>query len=54
MQYQQNIVGRKITVVILIRQQWPQLRLHVQLVVDAVNAASTGSFTEVEIPIDLF
>jgi hypothetical protein len=52
MQYQQNIAGRKIAVVILSRQQWPQLRPHVQLVVDAVNAAITGSFTEVEIPID--
>jgi hypothetical protein len=52
MQYQQNITGRKIAVVILSRQQWPQLRPYVQLVVDAVNAAITGSFTEVEIPID--
>jgi hypothetical protein len=52
MQYQQNITGRKIAVVILSRQQWPQLRPHVQLVVDAVNAAITGSFTEIEIPID--
>jgi hypothetical protein len=52
MQYQQNIAGRKIAVVILSRQQWPQLRPHVQLVVDAVNAAIPGSFTEVEIPIN--
>jgi hypothetical protein len=50
MQYQQNLAGRKITVVILSRQQWPQLRPHVQLVVDAVNAASPGSFAEVEMP----
>ena len=49
-QYQQNIAGRKISVLILSRQQWPQLRPHVQLVVDAVNAARPGSFTEVEIP----
>jgi hypothetical protein len=50
MQYQQNLAGRKIAVVILSRQQWPQLRPHVQLVVDAVNAACPGSYTEVEIP----
>jgi hypothetical protein len=50
MRYQQIIEGRKIAVVILSRQQWPQLRPHVQLVVDAVNAAKSGSFTEVEIP----
>jgi hypothetical protein len=52
MQYQKNIAGRKIAVVILSRQQWPQLRLHVQLVVDAINAARSGSFAEVEIPIE--
>jgi len=52
MQYQQNIAGRKIAVVILSRQQWPQLRPHVQLVIDAVNAAEFGSFAEVEIPVN--
>jgi hypothetical protein len=32
------------------RQQWPDLKPHVQLVVDAVNAAAPGSYVEVEIP----
>jgi hypothetical protein len=50
LRYQQNIEGRKIAVVILSRQQWPQLQPHVQLVVDAVNAAKFGSYTEIEIP----
>jgi hypothetical protein len=52
MRYQQNIEGRKIAVVILSRQQWPQLRPHVHLVVSAVNAARPGSFAEVEIPFE--
>src|ERR1035437_915407 len=52
MQYQQNLAGRKIAVVILSRQQWPQLRPHIQLVVDAVKAARPGSFAEVEIPLE--
>jgi hypothetical protein len=51
MQYQQNIAGRKIAVVILSRQQWPQLRPHVRLVVEAINSAIPGSFEEVEIPV---
>lgn len=50
MQYQQNLAGRRIAVLILGRQQWPELRLHVQLVVDAVLSAKAGSFTAVEIP----
>jgi hypothetical protein len=48
--YQQSLVGRKIAVLVLSRQQWGQLRPHVQLVVDAVNKAVPGSFTQVEIP----
>jgi hypothetical protein len=50
MRYQQSLTGRKIAVVILSRQQWVQLRPHVQLVVDAINLAAPGSYTEVEIP----
>jgi hypothetical protein len=50
MRYQQSLTGRKIAVLVLSRQQWGQILPHVQLVVDAVNAAAMGSFTEVEIP----
>ena len=52
MRYQQNLAGRKIAVVILGQQQWPRLRPHMQLIVDAVNKALHGSFAEVEIPSD--
>ena len=50
MRYQQNLAGRKIAVVVLGQQQWPRLRAHVRLVVDAVNAAIPGSYADVEIP----
>jgi hypothetical protein len=50
MRYQQNLVGRKIAVVVLSLQQWPSLRPHVQLVAEAVNAAVPGSYTEIELP----
>jgi predicted nuclease of predicted toxin-antitoxin system len=50
MRYQQSLSGRKISVVILGRQQWPQLQPHIQIVVDAVNAAQRGSFVEIDIP----
>src|SRR5450755_3590938 len=50
LRYQQNLAGRKIAVVILGRQQWPQLRPHVQRVLDAVNAAVVGSYLEIDIP----
>ena len=51
MGYQQNFTGRKIAIVVLDQQQWPKLRPHIQIVIEAVNAATPGSYTEVKIPI---
>lgn len=48
--YQQNLTGRKIALVVLGNAQWPILRLRVELVVTAVNAATPGSYNEVDIP----
>jgi hypothetical protein len=50
MRYQQNLTGRKISIVVLGNAQWPVLRRYVERVVSAVNAAMPGSYTEVEIP----
>jgi hypothetical protein len=50
--YQQNLTGRKIAFVVIGNQQWPTLRRYVDRVVAAVNAATAGSFAEVEIPFD--
>ena len=48
--YQQNLSGRKIAIVVLGNQQWPDVRLHMERVVAVINAATPGSYTEVEIP----
>jgi hypothetical protein len=48
--YQQNLTGRQIAFVVLGNQQWPVLRRYVDRVVTAVNAATPGSYTEVNIP----
>ncbi|MGB6385410.1 MAG: hypothetical protein WBD25_12770 [Terriglobales bacterium] len=48
--YQQNLQGRKIAFVIIGNQQWPVLRRYVERVVAAVDAATPGSYFEVEIP----
>jgi hypothetical protein len=47
--YQQNPAGRKIAVVVLSTPQWPVVRLHVAKIVAAVNAATPGSYVEVQI-----
>jgi hypothetical protein len=50
MRYQQNLDGRKIAVVVLGQLQWPSLRPHVRLVVEAINAAVPGSYAEIDFP----
>jgi hypothetical protein len=48
--YQQDPSKRRIAIVVLGQQQWPRLRPHLRLVVEAVNAASAGSYVEVDLP----
>ena len=48
--YQQNLTGRRIAILVLGNPRWPVLRLHVERVVAAVQAAAPGSFVEVTIP----
>jgi hypothetical protein len=48
--YQQDLTGRRIAFLVLGNQQWPTLRRYIERVVAAVNAATPGSYTEVDIP----
>ena len=50
MRWQQNLSGLKIAIVVLGNQQWPDVRRHLDRIVAAVNAATPGSYSEVEIP----
>lgn len=48
--YQQNLKGRRIAIVVLGLGRWSLIKRRLQQVVIAVNAATPGGFTEVEIP----
>jgi len=50
MRYQQNLAGRRIALIVLSTPQWPLVRLHLDVIASAVNAATPGSYVEVEIP----
>jgi hypothetical protein len=50
LRYQQNLDGRKIAVLVLGRQQWPQVQRYIQRVVEAVNTAVIGTYFEIDIP----
>jgi hypothetical protein len=49
MQYQQNLTGRRIAVVVLGSPQWPSVRLHIDRVIAAIEAAIPGAYVEVDI-----
>jgi hypothetical protein len=48
--YQQNLKGRRIAIVVLGNPQRPAVHRHIDRVVAAVNAATPGSYAEVDIP----
>ena len=50
MRYQQNFAGRRIALVVLSTPQWPRVRLHLEIIAAAINAATPGSYAEVQIP----
>jgi hypothetical protein len=44
------LTGRRIAIVVLGNSAWRMVRVHLDRVGAAVNAATRGSFAEVEIP----
>ena len=50
LRYQQNLSARRLAVIVLLSTSWPRIKRVIASVVDAVNAAAPGSYTEVEIP----
>ena len=50
LKYQQNMRSRRIAIVVLSTPSWPRIQRAIAKVVGAINAASEGSYTEVEIP----
>jgi hypothetical protein len=52
LRYQQNLTARKLAIVVIDNTQWRVLRLYVARVSGAVDAATAGSFTEVDIPFE--
>lgn len=52
MRHQQNLRGRSIALVVLSTPRWPVVRLHMEKIAAAINAAKPGSYAEVDIPIE--
>jgi hypothetical protein len=51
--YQQNLTGRKISIVVLTgTTKWSHVRLHLERIAAVVDATTPGSYTEIPIPFD--
>jgi len=48
--YQQNLSGREMAIVVLSNSTWRTVRLHLDRILAALNAATPGSYIEVAIP----
>jgi len=51
-EYQQRLTDRRIAIVVLGKGRWKLIRARLSEIAAAVNAATPGSFTEVEIPLE--
>ena len=51
MRYQQNLSARKISIIVLGHSPWQVVSLRIAEIAAAVNAATPGSYAEVEIPL---
>ena len=51
--YQQNLTGRKISIVVLAGStKWSHVRLHLERIATVVNAVTPASYNEVAIPFE--
>lgn len=49
LKYQQNLAGRRLAIVVLLSTSWPRIQRSLASVVAAIDAASPGSYSEVDV-----
>jgi hypothetical protein len=49
LRYQQNLVGRRLAILVLSTTSWPRIRLATAKVLDSVNMAAAGAYIEVTV-----
>ena len=50
LRHQQNLAKSKMSVIVLQTTNWPRIRLHVDAIVQAIEAVGPGSYLEIPIP----
>jgi hypothetical protein len=47
LRYQQNLAGRKLSVLVLTTTSWPRIKEHVSGIIDALARMSAGEYREI-------
>lgn len=50
LRYQQNLIQRKISIVVVSTTSWPRIKPNAFKIIDAINQSARNSFIEVNIP----
>ena len=48
--YQQNLTGRRMALLVLSTNNWDMVKANILKIIVAINAATPGSYTELDIP----
>lgn len=48
--YQQNLTGRRISVVVLLTTSWPRIKNHIATVVETIDNLQPGNYEEIPFP----
>jgi len=48
--YQQNLIGRRLAILVLPTTSWPRLQKHLAEIAATVDALKTGDYLELELP----
>ena len=49
LRYQQNFKDRQLAILVLLSTSWPRIQLHLDTILDAINAVVPGAYQEVAI-----
>jgi len=50
LRYQQNLTGRKISIVVLLTTSWPRIKKHIDSISKVIDSLQPGIYVEVPIP----
>lgn len=50
LRYQQNLLNRRLAIIVILTANWPRIKPHAQIVADALESVTEGAFLELMIP----